>query len=112
MRWNIEDFFWAVKSEDLNYESSESESDKVLCKLFIMALPAAIRILQLCQARSGETGQKMPSVFSEEQRVCRTTCRLVLKGKTAKLKNPYDRDNLAWRTWMIARMGNWKSYAG
>ena len=33
------------------------------------------------------------------------------EGKTEKQKNPHSRDNLAWATWLIARLGGWKGFA-
>lgn len=54
----MKDLFRTVKSEGLNDESGEPETGKALRKLFIMALPVAIRILQLHQVRSGEKQTK------------------------------------------------------
>ena len=111
MRWIIEELFRTVKSEGVNYESSELESGKALRKLFIMALLAAIQILQLKQARSGESTQKCSLVFSEEQIKCLGNLLPRFEGKTEKLKNPFEKDNLAWAAWIIARLGGWKGYA-
>jgi hypothetical protein len=33
------------------------------------------------------------------------------EGKTEKQKNPYNRENLVWVAWHIARIGGWKRYA-
>ena len=35
---------------------------------------------------------------------------LRFEGKTEKQKNPHNKDNLAWATW-IASLGGWKGYA-
>ena len=111
MRWNIEDLFRTVKSEGLDYENSELESGKALRKLFIMSFLAAIQILQLRQARLGETSQKTSLVFSEAQIACMEDLLPRFQGKTEKQKNPFNKDNLAWATWIIARLGGWKGYA-
>ena len=111
MRWNIEDLFRTVKSEGVNYEDSELQSGKALRKLFVMALMAAIQILQLRQARSGQTAQKPSLVFSERQIECMKALLPRFEGKTEKQKNPFEKDNLAWATWIIARLGGWKGYA-
>ena len=111
MRWNIEDLFRTVKSEGVDFENSELSSGKSLRKLFVMAFLAAIQILQLRQARSGETSQKPSLIFSDKQIECMEDLLPRFEGKTEKLKNPYSKDNLAWATWIIARLGGWKGYS-
>jgi hypothetical protein len=111
LRWLIEDLHRTLKSEGVNYESSELESGKALRKLLILALMAAIQILQLRQARDGNTYQKPSLVFSNEQLTCMEELLPRFEGKTEKLKNPYSRNNLAWAAWIIARLGGWKGYA-
>jgi hypothetical protein len=111
MRWIIEDLFRTVKKEGVDYESSELESGKALRKLFVMAFMAAIQILQLRQARSGQTVQKPGLVFSPEQIAFMECLLLRFEGKTEKQKNPFDKNNLAWACWIIARLGGWKGYA-
>jgi hypothetical protein len=111
MRWTIEDLFRTVKREGLDYESSELESGKALGKLFVMALLAAIELLQLRQARAGGTDPSSSLVFSEVQLECMQDLLPGLEGKREKQKNPYPKTNLARATWMIARPGGWKGYA-
>jgi hypothetical protein len=110
-RWLIEDLFRTIKSGGLNYEESELESGSALRKLFIMSLISAVQILQLRQAREGKTEQKGELVFSKEQLECMEELSGRYEGKTEKQKNPYDRENLAWAVWYIARIGGWKGYA-
>jgi hypothetical protein len=110
LRWLIEDLHRTLKSEGVNYESSELESGKALRKLLILALMAAVQILQLRQARDGNTYQKPSLVFANEQLACMEDLLPRLEGKTEKLKNPYPRNNLAWAAWIIARLGGWKGY--
>jgi hypothetical protein len=109
-RWIIEDVFRTLKSEGVNYEESELESGHALRKLFILAFMATIQIMQLRQAREGTTGQRISLVFSEEQVACLEDLLPKFEGKTEKQKNPYSQSNLAWATWMIARLGGWKGY--
>jgi len=111
LRWLIEDLFRTLKSKGLDYESSELESGKALRKLLVMALMAAVQILQLRQARNGQTKQLPSLVFSEEQLACMEDILPRFEGKTDKQKNPYHRNNLAWAVWIIARLGGWKGYA-
>jgi hypothetical protein len=110
-RWLIEDLFRTIKSEGLNYEESELESGTGLRKLFIMSFIAAVQILQLRQAREGKTEQKGELVFSKEQLACMEELSGRYEGKSEKQKNPYERENLAWAVWYIARIGGWKGYA-
>jgi hypothetical protein len=111
LRWLIEELFRTLKSKGLNYESSELESGKALRKLLVVALMAAIQILQLRQARDGTTLQRPSLVFSEDQLACMEDLLPHFEGKTEKSKNPHPRDNLAWAAWIIARMGGWKGFS-
>ncbi|MDR1256646.1 MAG: IS4 family transposase, partial [Spirochaetaceae bacterium] len=106
----IEDLFRTLKSEGVNYEASELESGKGLRKLFVLAFMTAIQILQLRQARDGQTEQKTSLVFSEEQAECLKDLLLKFEGKTEKQKNPWPPRNLAWASWVIGRLGGWKGY--
>jgi hypothetical protein len=76
-----------------------------------MAIMAAVQILQLRQARDGKTMQAPSLVFSGEQLDYMEKILPRLEGKTEKQKNCYPRDNLAWASWIIARLGGWKGYA-
>ena len=111
LRWIIEDFFRTLKSEGLNYEESELETGAALRKLLVIVLMAAIQILQLRQARYGSTLQKPSLIFSNDQLLCMEDLLVRFEGKTEKQKNPHPRNNLAWATWMIARLGGWKGFA-
>jgi len=110
LRWLIEDFFRTLKTDGLNYEKSELETGAALRKLLIISLVAAIKILQLRQARDGTTKQKPTLVFSEDQLKCMEDLHERFEGKTEKQKNPHPKDNLGWATWLIARLGGWKGY--
>ncbi len=109
-RWIIEDLFRTLKRQGVNYEASQLETGAALRKLFVMAFMAAIQILQLRQAREGNASQKTSLVFSDEQVECMKDLLVQLQGKTNKQKNPFDKENLAWATWIIARLGGWKAY--
>jgi hypothetical protein len=109
-RWIIEDLFRTLKSEGINYEASELERGKGLRKLFVLAFMAAIQILQLRQARDGQTEQATSLVFSEEQAECLEDLLPKFEGKTEKQKNPWPSHNLAWASWIVGRLGGWKGY--
>lgn len=84
LRWQIEDLFRTLKKEGVNYEASELESGKALRKLLVMALMAAVQILQLRQARDGKTQQEASLVFSDEQLACMEDILPRFEGKTEK----------------------------
>jgi hypothetical protein len=109
-RWIIEDVFRALKSEGVNYEETELERGPALRKLCVLAFMAAIQLVQLRQAREGKTEQQPSLVFSAEQVACMEDLLPQFEGKTEKQKNPYPRSNLAWASWVIARLGGWKGY--
>jgi len=109
-RWNVEQIFRVMKKQGLNVESSQVESAEGLMKLAVMALCAAIQILQLVIARDGTTKQKTVDVFNKEEQIVLAMLLTRLEGKTAKQKNPYPKENLAWATWIIARLGGWDGY--
>lgn len=109
-RWNIEQIFRTMKRQGLDIESSQVASAENLMKLAVVALCAAIQILQLVLARDGTTKQKTSDVFSIEEQVVLAMVLTTVEGKTAKQKNPYPKENLAWATWIIARLGGWQGY--
>jgi hypothetical protein len=110
-RWLTEDLFRTVKSEGVNYEASELERGGALRKLFVTAFMAALQILQLRQARDGNSGQKRGLVFDEEQAERMEELLPGFEGKTEKQKNPYAKEDLAWAAWITGRLGGWKVYS-
>lgn len=109
-RWNVEQVFRTLKKKGFDIESSQVESAQDLMKLAVIALSAAIQIMQMVLARDGTTEQKTEDVFSVDDRVVLAMLLTTLEGKTAKQKNPYPKENLAWATWIIARLGGWQGY--
>jgi len=109
-RWNVEQIFRTMKKQGLDVESSQIESAESLMKLAVIALSAAILILQLVLARDGETNQKTSDVFGEEEKIVLGKLLIKLEGKTIKQKNPYPSENLSWASWIIARLGGWNGY--
>lgn len=109
-RWNIEEVFRTMKKQGLNIESSQIESASGLMKLAIVALCAVIKIMQLVLARDGTTEQKTNDVFTLDEQILLVILLGRFEGKTVKQKNPYPKENLAWASWIIARLGGWKGY--
>lgn len=110
MRWTIEQFFRTLKQQGLQLEDSQVESAERLIKLTAVAARAACIIMQLVQARDGNTGQNAALSFTQDE--IKTMRALVpeLEGKTALQKNPHRPESLAWAAWVIAKLGGWDGY--
>ncbi len=109
-RWNVEQVFRILKSNGLHIESSQVESYEKLQKLSVLALMAAVRVLQLLRARDGQTQQPMACAFNEQEQECLMLLNEQLAGKSQKLQNPYGPSSLAFAAWVIARLAGWSGY--
>jgi hypothetical protein len=110
-RWNVEQIFRTLKSKGLKIEASQLKSYEKLQKLTILGLIAAVRVMQLIKARDGETGQKIESVFDDEEQEFMELLNNKLEGQTEKLKNPFAKNTLAYAAWIVARLAGWSGYA-
>ena len=110
MRWNIEQVFRTIKSQGLDIEESQVESADNLMKLAVLALCAAIQIMQLVSARDGTTELKTNDLFTADERLFLVALLVKVEGKTVKQQNPHPKENLAWAAWIIARLGGWHCY--
>ena len=109
-RWTIEQVFRTLKSKGLKIESSQLAEYGKLQKMTILALIAAVKVMQLIKARDGETAQSISVAFTEQEQRCLILLNNQLEGKTEKLKNPYLQDSLAFAAWVIARLAGWSGY--
>lgn len=109
-RWHIEQLFRVLKGQGLDIQASQSEDAHALTKLAVMATHAASRITQLVQARDGLTDVKAAEVFEADEIEVMAALLPRFEGKTQKQKNPHPTDNLAWCSWVVARLGGWKGY--
>jgi len=66
--------------------------------------------MQLISARDGKTDLTTHALFTAEQRLCMEVLSSKIEGKTQKQQNPYCKSNLAWASWIIARLGGWHGY--
>jgi Transposase DDE domain len=107
-RWQIEQLFRTIKSQGLNIEASQLETEASLTKLVIVALNAANKIMQLVLCRKGNTAHKTNIIFDKKAIACLIALLPTLEGRTQKQKNPYPIENLAWASWIIGRLGGWK----
>lgn len=111
-RWTIEQVFRVMKSQGFDVEESQIETAETMAKLALAVLIAALRVMQLVNARSGTTDQKLADAMDEAAEPLVEILTRRLEGKTAKLKNPYPRATLARLAWVVGRLGGWDGYIG
>ena len=83
-----------------------------MAKLALDVLIAALRIMQLVNARSGTTGRKLADAMDEAVAPLVEILTQKLEGKTVKLTNPYPQGTLARLSWVVGRLGGWDGYVG
>ena len=109
-RWLIEEYFKLLKTDGYDIENTQLENGQSVRKLILLLMKTSIKVLQLKAAREGNNGAKTKEVFTEDEITCLRHLNTELEGQTQKQKNPYDPSNLAWATWIIARLAGWKEY--
>ena len=109
-RWIIEELFSTLKTRGLCIEDSQLETGIGLKKLTVIALQAALQILQLVKERDGQYKESATLIFSIKEIVFVKALIKTLEGKTEKQKNHFKENSLAWVGWSIARLGGWKGY--
>jgi len=110
-RWLIEELFRLLKQQGIDVESSQLENGKGLKKLTVMAMQAALKILQLRQDRDGLCSIGAYVVFSEQEiEFAEKVSQAKYEGKTKLQRNPHPVGTLARMSWIIARIGGWKGY--
>lgn len=109
LRWRIEQVFRALKSDGLRLEDSQIADVKRMFSLATIALAAAVRTIQLVDARNGST---RPATDVIDAAFIEPLAKLSrqLEGKTVRQKNPHPHASLAWIAWIIARLGGWNCY--
>lgn len=109
LRWRIEEVFRALKRDGLALEETQVQDSLRLFRLAAMGLGAAVRIIQLVDARDGST-RPMSDVLDEN--LVGDVAILVRsrEGATTKQKNPHPKSSLAWLSWVVARYGGWNCY--
>ena len=109
MRWRIEQLFRALKSDGLDLEESQISDKKRLFALAAIELAAAVRTIQLVDARDGNS-RPASDVVDEALHPAIQLYSNKLEGKTEKQKNPHAPGTLAWLSWVVARCGGWNCY--
>jgi hypothetical protein len=110
LRWYIEQLFRLLKEKGFRIESSELETGWAIRKLTVMALNAALRVMQLLLARGNDGSQPVGEVFSQGEVECLRALNQSLEGDTEKSRNKNNPAKLSWAAWVIARLGGWKNY--
>ncbi len=109
LRWRIEEVFRALKRDGLALEETQVQDSLRLFRLAAMGLGAAVRIIQLVDARDGSS-RPMSDVLDEN--LVSDVALLVRsrQGATEKQKNHHPEGSLAWLSWVVARYGGWNCY--
>lgn len=108
-RWRIEEVFRALKSTGLRLEETQVEAAHRLFKLAALGIAAAVRIVQLVDARDTST-RPAKDVIDEALIASVALIGKDLEGKTKRQQNPHRRGSLAWLSWITARLGGWNCY--
>ena len=109
LRWRIEQTFRALKSDGLDLPDVQLRDAERLFKLTAIGLEAAVRTIQLVDARDGSPRPASdvadPALIEAAAAIGPT-----LEGKTAKQQNPHESGSLASLAWIVARLGGWTGY--
>lgn len=93
-------------------EEAEIENPKAFVTFTGLAVIAAVSVMQLVKARGGGSGQAHEDCFEPGDKPLIAALSRKLAGKTGKQKNPHPPDDLAFASWVIARLGGWTGYYG
>jgi hypothetical protein len=105
MRWVIEQFFRTLKKQGLQIEDSQLDTADRLLKLVAIAARAAVIIMQLTQARDGNSTLAAALVFSTAEIATLEAVNGSYCGPSRS--NPHTHQSLPWAAWIIARLGGW-----
>lgn len=111
MRWRIEETFRTLKSAGLKLEDSQVHEAGALMNLAALGLVAAVRIIQLVDARDGSE-RPATDVLDAPLHGAVQSISDSLEGKTDRQKNPHSPGSLPWLSWVCGRLGGWNCYYG
>lgn len=109
LRWRIEEVFRAMKRNGLRLEDTQVQDAERLFRLSALALGAAVRIIQLVDARDG-SDRPMSDVLDDDLSAAVAVIGKTREGSTVKQQNPHPPGSLAWLAWIVARYGGWNCY--
>jgi hypothetical protein len=109
LRWRIEQAFRMLKSDGLKLDEVLTCDTHRLFNLAALGFGAAVRIVQLVDARDG--GPRPASDAADDAQIAAAIALgAKLEGKTVRQRNPHPQLSLAWLSWIIARLGGWNCY--
>jgi hypothetical protein len=109
LRWRIEQTFRALKSDGLALEDSQVIDAERMFNLAAIGLAAAVRTIQLVDARDGSP-RPASDVVDDAFTPALEGISKKLEGKTIRQKNPHPIGSLAFVAWIAARLGGWNCY--
>lgn len=109
LRWRAEELFRALKSQGLALEDTQVQDKERLFRLAALALGAAVRIIQLVDARDGGA-RPMSDVLDHSLQSAVALMVRSREGDTQRQKNPHPEGSLPWLSWVVARYGGWNCY--
>lgn len=109
LRWRIEQTFRMLKSDGLRLEETQTAEPHRLFNLAALATAAAVRIIQLVDARDGSS-RPASDIATGTQITAAAALGPTLEGKTPRQRNPHATGSLAWMSWIVARLGGWNCY--
>ena len=109
LRWRIEQTFRALKSDGLALEDSQVPSVEHMFNLAAAGLIAAVRTIQLVDARDGSS-RPATDILDEAFAPALERISRKLEGATQRQKNPHSSNSLSFVAWIAARLGGWNCY--
>ena len=109
LRWRIEQTFRMLKTHGLQIEDVQTAEPHRLFNLAALAVAAAVRIIQLVDARDGSSRPASDVATDQQIAAGRALC-AKLQGRTERQRNPHTAGSLAWISWIVARLGGWNCY--
>lgn len=109
LRWRIEQVHRAAKSDGFALPDMQLHQAERLIKLAAIGIAAAVRTIQLVDARDGST-RPASDVAGDDVLDAAEAIGPTLEGKTNRQKNPHQPRSLPWLSWIMARLGGWNCY--
>jgi hypothetical protein len=109
LRWRIEETFRTLKKDGLRLEETQVADASAIMKLAALALAAAVRIVQVVDARDGSRRPATDCIAARDIEAIDAISRS-LEGATVRQQNPWPKGALPWLSWIVARLGSWNCY--